>query len=329
MKRSVIFTGPRTIQVEESSIPQPEPDEVLVQTTLSAISAGTELLMYRNLFPEHLAVDTSIEGLTQPFSYPLAYGYSAVGQVIQCGGNVDDTTWLGKTVFAFVPHCSHFVLPPAQLHQVPDDIQPENALFAPNMETAVNLVQDGRPLLGERITVLGLGVIGLLTTALLSRFPLEQLTCIDGITVRRDAARAVGANVVLEPTANQLESYSEDLVFEVSGNPEALNTAINITGFGGRIIVGSWYGQKVAPINLGGHYHRNRIEIISSQVSSIEPALLGRWTKTRRFNVVWDMIRAIQPSQWITHRFPVNQAGDAYRMLDEQPQSAIQTILTY
>jgi 2-desacetyl-2-hydroxyethyl bacteriochlorophyllide A dehydrogenase len=328
MRQSVIFTGLRTIQIEETPIPRPDPGEVLVKTIYSAISAGTELLVYRNQFPDQISVDATIEGMADRFSYPLAYGYAAVGQVVQCGDGIDPAAWQDQLVFAFHPHCSHFTAPVEQLISIPHDIPPEDAVFAPNMETAINLVQDGCPLLGERVIVLGQGVVGLLTTALLAQFPLEQLTAVDELTLRREVATAAGADQALSPGEISVP-FDADLVYEVTGNPDALNTAVDLTGFGGRIVIGSCYGQKTAPVYLGGHFHRSRIKIISSQVSTIAPALRGRWTKSRRFEMVWEMIRQITLCKWITHRIPITRAVDAYRLLDERAQDTIQVVLTY
>lgn len=332
MNHTVIFTGPRAIQIRETPVPEPCPGQVLVQTSLSAISAGTEMLVYRGQFPQHLSLDTSIEGMDQPFSYPLSYGYAAVGQVKQCGEEVDQSHWLGRTVFAFQPHSSHFVVDTGNLLALPNDLPLEDAVFAANMETAVNLVQDGQPLLGERVVVLGQGVVGLLTTALLAQFPLSSLAVVDGVELRRKAARAVGADDSLPPgdgSGHRLVSGRADLVFELTGDPSALNAAIDATGYGGRIVIGSWYGEKTTPIQLGGHFHRSRIEIISSQVSTIAPALRGRWSKDRRFETIWRLLRQVNPAQWITHSFPVERAADAYHLLDEHTDQTIQVVLTY
>jgi threonine dehydrogenase-like Zn-dependent dehydrogenase len=120
-----------------------------------------------------------------------------------------------------------------------------------------------------------------------------------------------------------------DLSIELSGSPDALNDAIALTGFSGRIVVGSWYGRKPAQIDLGGSFHRSRIKLLSSQVSSISPELSGRWDKARRFESAWGAIRRIQPEKWITHRFPLEKAGEAYLLLEEAPGSAIQVLFTY
>ncbi len=118
-----------------------------------------------------------------------------------------------------------------------------------------------------------------------------------------------------------------DLAFELSGTPSALDMALAVTGFDGRIVVGSWYGTKRADLDLGGGFHRSRIRFIGSQVSTIAPELAGRWTKVRRFGLAWEMIRRINPSRFITHSFPLEKAADAYRLLDERPGETIQVVL--
>jgi threonine dehydrogenase-like Zn-dependent dehydrogenase len=129
--------------------------------------------------------------------------------------------------------------------------------------------------------------------------------------------------------AMRLLKGSADLTFELSGRPETLNDALAITGFSGRIVIGSWYGEKRAEIDLGGTFHRSRIKLISSQVSTIAPELCGRWNKARRINMAWKALERIQPEKWITHRFPIEEAKEAYRLLDENPQETIQIVFDY
>jgi threonine dehydrogenase-like Zn-dependent dehydrogenase len=201
------------------------------------------------------------------------------------------------------------------------------------METAVNLVQDGAPILGERALVLGQGVVGLLTAALLSEFPLERLITVDQFELRRNQIRAEGRarNVEsLPPQDPRLPTLDQnDLTFELTGSPSALNDAIKLTAFSGRIVIGSWYGQKRAEIDLGGSFHRSRIELISSQVSTIAPQLSARWDRARRFRVAWEALRRIQPQKWITHRFSIEEAEKAYQLLETNPQETIQVIFEY
>jgi threonine dehydrogenase-like Zn-dependent dehydrogenase len=210
------------------------------------------------------------------------------------------------------------------------------------METAVNLVQDGAPILGERVLVLGQGVVGLLTVSLLNEFPLDALVAVDSYDLRCEMSKAEcqNSNVAhCETLDSDTPDFREqarktldpgaDLTFELSGNPAALNNAIALTRFSGRIVIGSWYGEKQMDINLGGTFHRSRIKLISSQVSSISPDLSGRWDKARRFEVAWKALERIKPERWITQRFSIEDAERAYKLLDESPQATIQILFDY
>jgi 2-desacetyl-2-hydroxyethyl bacteriochlorophyllide A dehydrogenase len=334
-RRSVYFTAPASVEVHEEHIREPASGEALVSTLISAISPGTENLIYQGQFPEDLALDESIPGLQGHFGYPLKYGYSAVGRVVGLGLDVDPA-WMGRLVFAFNPHESHFIASVADLIPLPEGIEPETAVFLPNMETAVNFVMDGKPAIGERVAVLGQGIVGLLTTALLAQFPLERLVTLDRCALRRQASLDLGVDASLDPadveTQAQLRgllAQGADLCYELSGAPAALDQAIALTGFDGRVIIGSWYGQKRASLDLGGRFHRSRIRLISSQVSSLAPELTGRWSKARRFAVAWEMLRRVQPARWITQRYDLQDAAQAYQLLAQNPEQAIQVLLTY
>ena len=334
--RVVTFTAPGRVEVQEETVTEPLPGNVLVRTRASAISAGTELLVYRGQAPADMPADESIAALEGNLEFPLQYGYAAAGEIAKVGAGVDPEL-LRRRVFAFNPHASLFEASPETLLPVPDGVSFEDAAMLPSMETAVNLVMDGRPIVGETALVIGQGVIGLLTTALLARMPLSALVTLDALAARREASQQLGATMALDPaTPDAIEAVraalgndGADLAFELSGRPEALNAALAATGFGGRIVIGSWYGTKTAPIDLGGRFHRSRIQLINSQVTTIAPELTGRWTKERRFRAAWKMIRQVVPSQLVTHRFPVARAAEAYRLLDESPQAALQVLLTY
>ena len=354
-RRTLYFTAPRQVELREESLPPLGANEVLVETICSAISAGTEMLIYQDRFPRDtstalsasLETDSVISALRGAFKYPLAYGYACVGIVRKTGEKVDKS-WRDKSVFSFQPHTSHFISKTDSLLPVPESLF-EAACFLPNMETAVNLVQDGAPILGERVLVLGQGVVGLLTTSLLKEFPLENLVTADCYELRRKASRDIGVTRSYDPNdlaTNETTDESRDdkvkkidqigytqgkfdLTFELTGSPTALNDAIASTSFSGRIVIGSWYGEKRAGIDLGGAFHRSRIKLISSQVSTIAPELSGRWDKRRRFEVAWEALKRIQPQKWVTHRIPITEAEKAYQLLDENPQETIQVILEY
>jgi 2-desacetyl-2-hydroxyethyl bacteriochlorophyllide A dehydrogenase len=341
MKRvALVFQEPLRVALQEQGLPPPERAEVVVEALLSAISPGTEMLVFKGEFPAHLPLDETIESLAgNVFKYPLHYGYSVVGNVIAVGDAVD-RHWMGRRVFAFHPHASHFTVKTESLVAIPDGIPVEDALFLAAMETALNLVMDGRPMIGERVVVFGQGVVGLLTTALLARFPLESLITVDPHPLRRQASLSMGAQLSLAPDeadppprgyagSPHLSNGSADLVYELSGNPAALNLAIQVAHFSGRIVIGSWYGTKRAAVDLGSWFHRSRLRIFSSQVSTIDPQLSGCWTKNRRFQAAWDLIQKVRPAQLITHRFPLQAAPEAYALIAQQPQQTLQVILTY
>lgn len=298
------------------------------------------MLLYRGQMPTGMAVDETIASLAGEIAYPLTYGYQAVGRVVETGAAVDKG-WNGRLVFSFQPHQSYFTARPDEVMLVPEGIGAETAVFLPNMETAVSFIMDGQPVIGEQVAVFGQGIVGLLTTSLLAQLPLASLVTLDAYPLRRDWSLKRGAQASLDPTeADSLVDLrgalqgkrpfaGADLSYELSGNPQALDQAIKATGYSGRIVIGSWYGQKRFPIDLGGHFHRSHIRLISSQVSTIAPQWNGRWTKPRRLQTAWDMLRKHNPAELISHRFRLDEATKAYRLLDEGAETAVQVVFKY
>jgi 2-desacetyl-2-hydroxyethyl bacteriochlorophyllide A dehydrogenase len=334
VSRSLFFTAEREVAVRDRAVGPPGPEEVRVETTVSAISPGTELLLYRGEAPESMETDATLSAFDDDtLSYPQRYGYAAVGDVTAVGDEVADD-WLGETVFGFNPHESAFLADPGDLLPVPDDCSPEQAAFLPTVETAVNLVMDGRPVVGERVAVFGQGLVGLTTTALLAEFPLSSLVTVETVSERRDLSRGFGADESIAPAAVSdtlapAEGTGVDLAYELSGDPQALDDAVGATGYDGRIVVGSWYGTKRADLGLGGRFHRERIDITSSQVSTIDPDFRGRWDTDRRLSVAWDHLADLPTDDLVTHRLPLAEADSAYETLDCAPESAVGIIFTY
>lgn len=332
--KTITFTAPCCLEIVERDLPPLGADEVLVQTLVSAVSPGTEMLIYRGQFPKEMS--SSADSISAGLKYPLAYGYACVGRVTETGKQVD-RDWLGKLVFAFQPHTSHFIAKPVSLIPVSDNIPPERAAFLPNMETAVSLVQDIAPILGERGLVLGQGIVGLLAASLLAEFPLESLITADKFPRRRAESLRAGATASLDPldagfrlqAGAALGGEKADFALEISGAPAALDDAIALTRFSGRVVVGSWYGEKRASLDLGGDFHRSRIQILSSQVSAIRPELSGRWSKVRRFGVAWQALARIKPEKWVTQRVDIQKAPEMYALLDQNPQDVIQVLFEY
>ena len=338
-RRVLVFTAPGVVEVRLEPLPGPESGEVLVRTLLSAISAGTELMIYRGLAPAAMPADASLPSLTGTLAFPLKYGYASVGRILQVGPGVHPSL-RDTLVFAFQPHQTHFIAPVAETIPLPAHLPLERAVFLPSAETAVNLVHDGRPLAGEKVVVFGQGVVGLLTTALLAAMPLAALITLDRHARRRQASVALGAHLSLDPddaeTPGRLTRAladsthpGADLAFEVSGDPAVLDQALRTTGFDGRVIIGSWYGEKRASLDLGGAFHRSRIQVLSSQVSTIAPALRGRWNQERRLAYALSLLQKIEAEGLISHRLPFEDAGKAYRLLAEHPEQAVQVVLTY
>lgn len=334
-RRAVTFPAPREVEVVEEPLPAPASNEVRVETSLSAISPGTERLIYRGQVPQALAADPSIDALSGELSFPITYGYAAVGRVEALGDDVS-REWEGRRVFSFQPHVSHFVASPDALVPLPDAVRDKDAVLIPSLETAVTLLMDGRPMIGERVAVFGQGIVGLLTTALTSEFPLDRLLTVEPAPERRSRSLDWGADRCFDPheglppirdalNVRSVEAQGAeagdyegaDLVFEISGAPSALDDAIAVAGYDGRVVVGSWYGEKTVDLDLGGRFHRSRMQLISSQVSSLDPALRGRWTKDRRMARVVDLLARLQPGDLVSRVFPQEEAPEVYDRLDD------------
>lgn len=324
------FDAPGKVSVRQEALDTPAPHQVQVATDVSAISPGTEMLFYRGQVPAHMATDASIQDLAGRVAYPLRYGYSCVGRVTHVGSECDPQ-WLGQRVFAFKPHASHFNSSPQELLPIPDDVEAEAAALFPNMETAISLVHDCNPRVGERILVYGQGIVGLLTTWLLARHPLEALWVVDPLAFRRAAGMALGAHFAHDPAreSRNLQEMNPDAILELTGNPQALENAITVAGFHARIIVGSWYGDKPVSLPLGHDFHRNRVTIYSSQVSTLPAQLTARWDKARRYAGAWKLLAQLPHQQLITHHIPLADAASAYQQVDQSPAGTLQVLFTH
>ncbi len=354
LQRQILyFGGDETVEIRSEPLLPPDAGEIQVRTRLSAISSGTEQLVYGGNVPEALLRDASIDALrtTQQdvpgaSPYPMPYGYACVGEIIAVGEDVDHKC-LGQRVFAFYPHASHFNVPVDSVIPLPATLSDEDAACLPNVETAVGLVMDGVPKIGERVAVFGLGVVGLLTVSLLSDMPLDALLAIDPDGRRRNWALETGATHAAapneetqirdilqidpisthDPTEN--EAAGADLVFELSGQPNALNDAITACGYGGRIIVGSWYGTKAAAIKLGGRFHRQHVSIRSSQVSTIGPEHRARWSKQRRMSIALNHCRRLHRLTEWSEKYPLSNASRVYERIARGASRSLRTLFTY
>ena len=333
-RRSLVFTGPESATIRNTTVDY-GPGELLVETQVSAISPGTELLIYRGDAPADLPADETLDALEGDLSYPLRYGYAAVGEVLEVGQQVDPN-WIGRTVMAFNPHETAFSATPDAVVPIPEDLDPAALALYPTVETASSLVLDGGPGIDERVVVFGAGVVGLSTTALLASFPLSELVVVDPIASRRELALDMGADAVATPETLSASRWDDapgpdgaDLLYELSGQPAALDDAVGMAGYDSRVVVGSWYGTKSSTLDLGGAFHRDRVTIESSQVSTIDPDHRGRYSFERRTEMALDALGSLPIDSLITHHVPFEEAPGAYRLLDERPEDALQVLLTY
>jgi 2-desacetyl-2-hydroxyethyl bacteriochlorophyllide A dehydrogenase len=330
---SVWFTGPRGVELRESEVGKAGHGEVLVQAELSAISAGTELLVLRGLVPPGLNPDLpTVEG---SFSFPLKFGYACVGRVLAVGPGVSRTLD-GQRVFVLHPHQSLFVVPADLVVQLPDNVSPEQGVFLANLETAFNVLLDAHPRLGETVAVFGLGVVGLLIARLARLAGAGRIAAVDPLPERRSAAARFGADLTLAPDEADAARLREltggrglDLAIEASGAASALQTALDAVAFQGTVVACAWYGSKPVGLDLGTRFHRQRVRLISSQVSNLDPALAPRWDRRRRTETVLRLMPGLGLPELISHRLPLSRAAEAYRLLDERPGDALQVTFTY
>ena len=327
--RALYFVGPRAVELRAEPSPELAAGEVRVQTKLSAISAGTELLFYRGEVEPGVPIDATLPWAGK-LAYPLRYGYAAVGGIVEVGPELDPAL-AGARVFGFHPHQEQFVERYERLVKLPDAVDDLAAGFLPNVETAVSLAMDGAALFGEEVAVIGQGVVGQLVAALLVRSGAEHVAVFDRKPERlAHSQRLCGparAEWLSEPRPEHEARF--DLVYELSGDPRALDTALALARYEGRIVVGSWYGGKRAPIDFGTRAHRNRNHMLFSQVSRIDSRHAARFDSARRLNVALGWVARLPLAGMVTHRFPFESIADAYRLLDLQREPALQVMIDY
>ncbi len=329
----VWFPRARTVAIQEEAVPATGPGEVRVRALVSALSHGTEMLVYRGQVPAELPLD--LPTLRGGFGFPIKYGYASVGRVREVGEGVAGAA-VGDLVFVLHPHQTEYVAPASLVVRLPADLDPQLGVFTANVETAVNVLLDANPRLGERVVIFGQGVVGLLLTQLFRYAGASRVVVVDPMPARRALATQVGADVALAPDDDVEAAVRDltggvgaDLAVEASGNGAALAQALACVAFQGTVVVSSWYGTKSVSAPLGGPFHRRRLRIVSSQVGTIDPALQARWTHARRLDLARDYLSRLQLSPLITQRFPLVDAARAYALVDERPGETVQVLLTY
>jgi 2-desacetyl-2-hydroxyethyl bacteriochlorophyllide A dehydrogenase len=326
--RAVHFVAPRRVELREVELPDPSEGRILVATEWSGISSGTELLAYRGEVDPDLPLDETLGALAGTFAYPFRYGYSAVGRVLRPAGPFRE----GQRVFAFHPHQDRFVTDAGDAVAV-DDLDPRAATLYPMVETALQVALDAAPRLGETVVVAGLGAVGILVAALLGRTGAVVLGS-EPEPARRAAAAAFGARAVAPEAAAaavaaETGGRGADLVVEASGNPQALAAALSLLAHEGTALVCSWYGTKPVTLPLGAAFHRRRLVLRSTQVSTLPAALSARWDRRRRAELAWRLCRELPLSALASHAFPFERAAEAYACADRKDDGLIHAALRY
>jgi 2-desacetyl-2-hydroxyethyl bacteriochlorophyllide A dehydrogenase len=331
MTASVWFPRAREVEIRDESVGRPGPGEVRIHAVASGLSHGTEMLVFRGEVPTDLALD--LPTLAGSYAFPIKFGYASVGRVIETGVGVTELA-PGDHVFVHHPHQQEYVVRAAAAVRLPKRLPPELGVFLANCETALNVVLDAHPHLGDEVAVIGQGVVGLLVTQLLERAG-ARVTAVEPIAVRRELALQCGADDAVTPDAalariaTRTNGRGADVVIEASGNARALQFAIDAAAFQASVIVCSWYGTKPVSLDLGSRFHRQRLRLVSSQVSQLDPALAPRWDRRRRLDTALALLEELVLGPLISHRIPFERAAEAYELVDQRPEETVQVILTY
>jgi 2-desacetyl-2-hydroxyethyl bacteriochlorophyllide A dehydrogenase len=327
----VWFPRAREVELRPESSPEIGPKDVRVRALASALSHGTEMLVYRGEAPRDLALD--LPTLDGSYAFPIKFGYASAGRVVAVGADAGDVH-VGDTVFVHHPHQDEYVVPASSVVRLPVGLAPERAVFFANTETAVNILLDAHPRAGDVVAVFGQGVVGLLATQLLRRAG-AVVVAVEPVSRRRELALRLGAQVAVAPddAASAIRELTRgrgaDLAIEVSGNSAALQRAIDVVAFQATIVVASWYGTKPVSLDLGGRFHRARLRLVSSQVGAVDPALAPRWDRARWTAYATSLLAELELAPLISHRFPYTRASEAYALVDGHPDDVVQVLLTY
>lgn len=292
----------------------------MVETLFSGISSGTELLVHRGEVPPEMVLDEGIDALTGTFGYPITYGYSCVGRAG------------GELVFAFHPHQDVFVVPEDALVLLPP-VSPRVATLFPLVETALQVTLDAAPGYGDTVAVLGLGVLGTITAMLLERTG-ARTVCAEPLAWRRKVAASLGLRAVPpdelpEVIERETGGAGARTVIDATGNPDAPGPALALLAHEGTLLIASWLGVKDSTLPLGRHFHRRRLTIRSTQVSTIPAALSAGWTIERRRREAAALLGELPLEPLATHTFPVERAAAAFAALDRGEEGLMHAALAY
>ncbi|GAB2831955.1 zinc-binding dehydrogenase [Microbacterium insulae] len=344
MAEVVQFSAPGVVEVVAEPERELRPDQVRIRTLYSGISAGTELTAYRGSNPYLTKrwdddLRLFVEG-AQTFEYPVSgWGYEECGRIVEVGRDVDDLR-VGDVIWGRWGHRTDTVLDAeyARHRVLPANCPPIIGIFSEIGAIALNVVLDADIHLGETVAVFGLGVPGQIA-AQMARLNGATVIAVDGIEARRDTAAALGAHHVIDPlsvdVAATIRSLTEgrgaDVCLEISGNYSALHEAVRSVAYSSRVCAAGFFQGDGAGLRLGEEFHHNRVQIVGSQISGVAPGLRHRWDAFRLTRTAMTLAAtgALHLEELVTHRLPVRDAAEAFRLLDEGSREALQVVLTF
>jgi 2-desacetyl-2-hydroxyethyl bacteriochlorophyllide A dehydrogenase len=342
--RLVRIAAPYHADVVDFDQPVPAPDEVLLETVYSGISAGTELTAYRGSNPYLEKVWDPSRKLFVPGSSSRSYpwdsiGYEEVGRVVAVGSGTDEDL-LGGLVWGAWGHRSHVVVRAdrARDRLLADGCRPMVGIFGLIGAIALNAVLDADIHVGETVVVFGAGVPGQIV-AQLARLNGGEVTVVDPVASRRQLARDLGAAAALDPSSDEVAetvrtatgNRGADVVIEVTGSYQALNEAVRTAAYSSRVVAAGFFQGPGTPLRLGEEFHHNRVAVVGSQIFGVAPHLMHRWDELRMSNTVLSLERSgrLALTELVSHVVPAEDAPAAFKLLDTAPQDALQVVLDY
>ncbi|GAA4986664.1 zinc-binding alcohol dehydrogenase [Actinopolymorpha pittospori] len=318
--RAFWLRSPGVGEIRSVTLPDPGADEVLVRSRYSGISRGTETLVFSGGVPVSQYAAMRAPFQEGDFPGPLKYGYLNVGVVEQGPAHL-----LGRTVFCLYPHQSAYVVPASAVVAVPEGVPPARAVLAGTVETAVNALWDAAPLVGDRITVVGAGMVGCCVAALLARFPGVQVQLVDADPGRSGVAEALGVEFALPPEAAE----GRDLVVHASASPAGLQRSLDLLAPEGTVVDLSWYGDRTVNLSLGGAFHSGRLSIRSSQVGMVSPARRASRTFADRLALALELLHDPVFDVLITGTSRLDELPDVLPRLAAGTLPALCHLITY
>jgi NADPH:quinone reductase-like Zn-dependent oxidoreductase len=318
--RAFWVVAPGQGELRSERLPEPGPGEILVEALASGISRGTETTVFQGRVPESQHRVMRAPHQAGEFAFPLKYGYSSVGMV---AAGPDD--WRGRRVFCLYPHQDRYVVPSRSAISVPAAVSDQRAVLAANMETVVNALWDAAPRIGDRVAVVGAGVIGALAAALAARMPGAAVQLVDVNPDKAELAGALGVSFAVPKVATP----RADLVIHASGTAEGLATALELAGFEATVVELSWYGDRAVAAPLGEGFHSRRLRLVSSQVGAIATAQRARWDRRRRLALALDLLADARFDVLLAPAVPFARLPEVMAQLAAQPSSIMCQVISY